>query len=301
MFWKLITLFKKTVRLITRADFDGIACGVLLSAQEKIDRFLFVEPKAMQDGEVKVGSDDIIANLPYHPKAFLWFDHHITNQVSGFFRGKFFLAPSAARVVFDYYPPGSLTCYEALVQEADRIDSGDLDMADIFEPQGCVLLAFTIDPNSRADEPYWIKLIHLLRDQPVALAMEDAEVRARCQQTLEDFKVYHRLLLNNTRQDGTVVITDFRGINFQGKVNRFLVYSLFPEANISVKIFRDYQQKGRIGISVGKNIFNKTSNINVGELLSHYGGGGHQGAGSCRVPVEDAEDVLNKIIKALKN
>jgi len=288
------------MRLITRADFDGIVCGVLLTAQERIDRFLFIEPKAMQDREVEVSSEDILANLPYHPNVHLWFDHHITNQVSCSFRGKFFLAPSAARVVFDYYPRGSLTCYEALVQEADRIDSGDLGVTDIFEPQGCVLLSFTLDPNSRADEPYWIKLIHLLREQPFALVMEDAEVKDRCKQVLEDFKVYHDLLLNNTRQDGNVVITDFRGINFQGKVNRFLVYSLFPESNISVKIFRDYHQKGRIGISVGKNIFNKTSNINLGELLSHYGGGGHQGAASCRVPVENAEDVLNKIIKALK-
>jgi len=289
------------MRLITRADFDGIVCGVLLTAQERIDRFLFIEPKAMQDREVEVSSEDILANLPYHPNVYLWFDHHITNQLSGSFRGKFFLAPSAARVVFDYYPQGSLTRYEALVQEADRIDSADLEMGDIFDPQGCVLLAFTLDPNSRADEPYWIKLIHLLRVQPFALVMEDAEVKDRCKQVLEDFKVYHDLLLNNTRQDGNVVITDFREINFQGKLNRFLVYSLFPDSNISIKIFRDSHHNGRIGISVGKNIFNKTSNINVGELLTHYGGGGHQGAGSCRVPVEDAEEILNKIIKALKN
>src|SRR4030042_4510211 len=255
----------------------------------------------MQDREVEMSSEDIVANLPYHPNVYRWFDHHITNQLSGSFRGKFFLAPSAARVVFDYYPQGSLTRYEALVQEADRIDSGDLGVADIFDPPGCCLLAFTIDPNNRTDEPYWIKLIHRLREQPFALVMEDAEVKDRCKQALEDFKVYHDLLLNNTRQDGNVVIADFRGINFQGKVNRFLVYSLFPESNISVKIFRDYHQKGRIGISVGKNIFNKTSNINVGDLLSHYGGEGNQGAGSCRVPAEAAEDVLNKIIKALKN
>jgi hypothetical protein len=288
------------MRLITRADFDGIVCGVLLTTQERIDRFLFIEPKGMQDGEVKVGSDDIIANLPYHPEAFLWFDHHITNQVSGFFRGKFFLAPSAARVVFDYYPQGSLSRFEELVRETDRIDSGDLGISDIFQPQDYVLLAFTIDPNSRGDEPYWIKLIHLLREQPFALVMEDATVKDRCKQVLEDFKVYRDLLLKNTRQDGNVAITDFQKVNFKGKVNRFLVYSLFPESNISVKIFRDYHQKGRIGISVGKNIFNKTSTVNVGELLSHYGGGGHQGAGSCRVPVKDAEEVLNKIIKALK-
>lgn len=289
------------MRLITRADFDGIACGVLLSAQEKIDRFLFVEPKAMQDGEVKVGSDDIIANLPYHPKAFLWFDHHFTNQVSCPFRGNFRIAPSAARVVFEFYPQGTLSLYEEMVKEADRIDSGDLRVADIVHPEGYVLLAFTIDPNSQADEPYWIKLILLLREKPFALVMEDAEVKHRCQQVLEDFKVYHTLLVGNTRQVGNVVITDFRGTTFKGKVNRFLVYSLFPEANVSVKIFRDYHQKDRIGISVGKNIFNKKSNINIGELLSYYGGGGHQGAGSCRVPTDKAEEVLHKIIRALKN
>jgi hypothetical protein len=254
----------------------------------------------MQDREVEVSFEDIVANLPYHPNVYLWFDHHITNQLGGSFRGKFSLAPSAARVVFDYFPQGALSFYESLVHEADRIDSGELEVTDILEPQGCVLLSFTLDPNSRGDEPYWIKLIHLLREQPVAMVMDDAEVKDRCQQVLEDFKVYHKLLSNNTRQDGNVVITDFREINFQGKLNRFLVYSLFPESNVSVKIFCDYHQKGRIGISVGKNIFNKTADVNIGELLSHYGGGGHQGAGSCRVPSEKAEEVLNKIIKVLK-
>ena len=289
------------MRLITRADFDGIVCGVLVSVQEKIDRFLFVEPKAMQDGEIQVTQDDIIANLPYHANAYLWFDHHITNQISSHFRGNFRLAPSAARVVFEFYPQGSLSRHEEIVKEADRIDSGEIGVSDIFHPAGYVLLAFTIDPNSQADEPYWIKLIPLLREKPFASVMEDAEVKRRCQQVLEDFKAYHTLLVEKTRQEDNVAITDFRGITFRGKVNRFLVYSLFPEANVSVKIFRDYHQKGRIGISVGKNIFNKTSTVNVGELLSYYGGGGHQGAGSCRVPADKAEEVLHKIISALKN
>ncbi|MCX8011743.1 MAG: exopolyphosphatase, partial [Desulfobacterota bacterium] len=266
------------MRLITRADFDGIVCGVLLTTQEKIDRFLFVEPKAMQDGMVRVNSDDIIANLPYHPEAYLWFDHHITNQISVPFRGNFRLAPSAARVVYEFYPPGSFLQYQEMVEAADRIDSGELSLKEVIHPEGYLLLAFTLDPHNPEDEPYWIKLIYLLREKPFPIAMEDSEVKYRCYQVLEDFKVYHRLLLNHTRREGNITITDFRKVDFQGKENRFLVYSLFPDTNISVKIFFDSYQKGRVGISVGKNIFNKTSKVNVGALLSRYGGGGHQGA-----------------------
>jgi len=287
------------MRLITRADFDGIACGVLLSAQLSIDRFLFVEPKFMQDHEVPVNPDDIIANLPYHPQCHLWFDHHYTNQVSAF-RGNFRIAPSAARVVFEYFPPGSLSRYEELVSEADRIDSASLEVSDILFPDRYVLLSFTIDPNSRDDEPYWISLIHLLRDQSFEQVMAHPEVKARCEEVLADFKVYKTLVATNSRQDDNVAITDLRGVDFRGKLNRFLVYCLYPETNVSVKIFNDAQRLGRTGISVGKNIFNNTSEVNVGELLSHFGGGGHQGAGSCRVPDPDVERTLEDIIHALK-
>lgn len=289
------------MRLITRADFDGIVCGVLITAQEAVDRFLFVEPKSMQDGEVQVYSDDIIANLPYHPDCYLWFDHHVTNKISGPFRGGFRIAPSAARVVFEYYDSESLKQFEDLVREADRIDSADLEVADILSPQGSLLLSFTIDPKDKSNESYCIQLIHLLRELPLSEVMENPEVRERCERVLEDFKAYRDLVLKNSRRDSNVVITDFRGENFKGGENRFLVYSLFPEANVSVRIFNDAHRQGRTGISVGKNIFNKTSTINVGELLSHYGGGGHRGAGSSRIPDGDVDRVLEEIIQRLKS
>ena len=288
------------MRLITRADFDGIACGVLITAQETIDRFLFVEPKFMQDGEIKVDSDDIIANLPYHPDCRLWFDHHFTNQLSTSFRGNFRIAPSAARVVFEYYSRDSLSKFETLMNETDRIDSGNLEMSDILHPSDHVLLSFTIDPSIKEDEPYWIALIHLIRDQPFSSVMENPDVKNRCKQVLDDFEVYQTLLAGNSRQEENVAITDFRKIDFEGKANRFLVYTLFPETDVSVKLFNDRQRKGRTGISVGKNIFNKTSSINVGKLLTHYGGGGHDGAGSCRVPDEKVDEAVSEIISALQ-
>ncbi len=297
MHHRIITLF---MRLITRADFDGIVCGVLLTSQEAIDSFLFVEPKSMQDSEVEISDKDIIANLPYHPKCALWFDHHITNRIAGPFRGDFRIAPSAARVVYDYYSSDSLRCYDELVFYADRIDSGNLEVSDILDPHDYVLLSFTIDPKEKSDEPYWRELIRLLRDLPIAAVMEHAEVKTRCRQVLEDFKTYHELVLKNARQESNVVVMDFRNEDFQGSENRFLVYTLFPEATVSVRIFKDSQREGRVGISVGKNIFNKASTINVGELLSEYGGGGHEGAGSSRVPEADADRVLQEIIQRLK-
>jgi nanoRNase/pAp phosphatase (c-di-AMP/oligoRNAs hydrolase) len=292
---------KWIMRLITRADFDGIVCGVLITDREKIDRFLFVEPKAMQDGEVAVMSEDIVCNLPYHKNCRLWFDHHVTNRVSHSFDGRFRIAPSAARVVFEYYPSEAMKRFQELVAEADRIDSGDLTMKDVLDPQKHVLLSFTIDPKEKQDLPYWILLINLLRDEPIDAVMEHAQVRERCRQLREDFDTYRSLLLKNSRQDSNVVIIDFREENFRGRENRFLVYSLFPEANVSVRVFRDTQRPGRTGISVGKNIFNKTSTVNVGEMLSHYGGGGHEGAGSSRIADGDADRVLGKIIDTLKD
>lgn len=289
------------MRLITRADFDGIVCGVLITDRETIDRVMFVEPKAMQDGEVPVTADDIICNLPFHANCRLWFDHHVTNRVSHPFQGRFRIAPSAARVVFEFYPLESVKRFEELVAEADRIDSGNLTLEDVLNPRNYVLLSFTIDPKEKDDKPYWITLIDLLRDETITAVMAHPAVKERCRQVLEDFKTYRSLLLKNSRQDSNVVIIDSREELFQGRENRFLVYSLFPEANVSVRVFKDVQRPGRTGISVGKNIFNKTSTINVGQMLSRYGGGGHDGAGSSRVADHDVDRVLEEIVDTLKN
>jgi len=287
------------MRFITRADFDGIVCGVLITAKERIDRFAFVEPKSMQDGEVPVDAGDIIANLPNHPDCYLWFDHHVSNRISTPFHGSFQIAPSAARVVFDFYSGTFLKKYEELVIATDRIDSGNLDMTDILHPEGYVLLSFTITPSIQADESYWIRLIHLLRDQPFTRVKDDIEVKNRCRQVLDDFKVYGEILRKNSRKVNNIVITDFRDIDFKGKENRFLIYSLFPDTNLSVKIFTDLKRPGRTGISVGKNIFNKTSKLNLGKLMTRYGGGGHDGAASTRVPAGEVDRILAEMIDVL--
>jgi hypothetical protein len=318
------------MRLVTRADFDGLVCGALLTKVEPIDAYLFVEPKFMQDGLVEIRAGDIIANLPYHPNCSLWFDHHVTNTTPDFAtpivlgKGGFRLAPSAARVVYEYYkelgnqqPIGSgeenttrLSNNEIiafldserikyLLHETDRIDAGKLEPQDVLNPQGYVLISMTTDGRNAGDEPYWLRIIELLRDAPLEEALPDPEVSRRCQQIRNEQEELRNLLLARTIMKGNVIYVDLRGIQEIPDGNRFLIFTLFPQGNIQVKVADDKQRENTTSISVGYNIFNTTSNVNVGELLSHYGGGGHKVVGSCRVPNDQAELAIREIVAAV--
>jgi hypothetical protein len=320
------------MRLVTRADFDGLVCGALLTKFEPIDAYLFVEPKFMQDGLVEIRAGDIIANLPYHPNCTLWFDHHVTNTTPDFVKpivlgkGGFRLAPSAARVVYEYYKElgnqqlmGSgqeritrLTDNEMiafldserikyLLHETDRIDAGKLEPQDVLDPQGYVLISMTTDGRNAGDEPYWLRIIELLRDASLEEVLRDPEVSRRCQQIRDEQEQLRQLLLARTVMKGNVIFVDLRGIQEIPDGNRFLIFTLFPQGNIQVKVADDKQRENTTSISVGYNIFNTTSNVNVGELLSHYGGGGHKVVGSCRVPNDQAEQAIQEIVAAVSD
>jgi hypothetical protein len=332
------------MRLVTRADFDGLVCGALITKFENIDDYLFVEPKFMQDGLVEIRNGDVIANLPYHPDCTLWFDHHITNTTPDFptpiilGKGGFRLAPSAARVVYEYYTElastragqGQIARFESatprnsrqrsrpfptteeilqflnterikfLLHEADRIDAGKLEREDVLNPQGYVLVSMTTDGRRAEDEPYWLRVIELLRDASLAEMMQDPEVASRCRQVLEAQEKLKAILLQRTRLDGNVIYCDLRGLKDIPDGNRFLVFTLFPEGNIQVKVAEDTQRENTTAISVGYNIFNPTSKVNVGELLQQYGGGGHKVVGSSRVPNEEAERAIREILAAVR-
>jgi hypothetical protein len=318
------------MRLVTRADFDGLVCGALLTKFEAIDGYLFVEPKFMQDGLVEIRAGDIIANLPYHPNCTLWFDHHVTNTTPDFAKpivlgkGGFRLAPSAARVIYEYYkelgiqqPIGSgqerTTAHtnneiiafldsermKYLLHETDRIDAGKLEPQDVLDPQGYVLISMTTDGRNAGDEPYWLRIIELLRDASLEEILRDSEVSQRCQRIRDEQEQLRKLLLSRTVMKGNVIYVDLRGIQEIPDGNRFLIFTLFPQGNIQVKVADDKQRENTTSISVGYNIFNTTSNVNVGELLSHYGGGGHKVVGSCRVPNDQAEIAIREIVAAV--
>ena len=305
------------MRLVTRPDFDGIVCGALITALEDIDSYLFVEPKFMQDGAVDIRAGDIIANLPYHPACTLWFDHHFTNGAAGFDRpvvagrGAFRMAPSAARVVYEYYSevPSGSPRYEsalsmmrtdrvtALLRDTDKIDGGTLTREDVLHPDGYVLISMTIYGKESAEEPYWRRLIDLIRDRSLAEVLDDPEVRARGERILGLQERLRLQLLERAELRGNVIYLDLRETEDLTDANRFLLYTLFPEGNISMKISRDPQRAHTTAISVGYNIFNTTSTVNVGELLSRHGGGGHRVVGSCRVPDGEAGRAVDEILR----
>ena len=313
------------MRLVTRADFDGLVCGALVTKLENIEDYLFVEPKFMQDGLVEIRAGDIITNLPYHPNCTLWFDHHITNTTPNFAtpiiigKGGFRLAPSAARVVYEYYTEvgnrrlatGNSTNASEVLQflgtdrmkhlmhEADRIDAGKLEKEDVLDPQGYVLISMTTDGKNVGDEPYWLKMIQLLREAHLEETLNDAEVKKRCQQIRDEQEKLRKLLLERTTLKGNVIYCDLRGVRTIPDGNRFLIFTLFPKGNIQVKVSQDTQRENTTAISVGYNIFNPTSNVNVGELLKNYGGGGHKVVGSSRVPNDKAEQAIKEILEAV--
>ena len=311
------------MRLVTRADFDGIVCGSLITLMEKVDSYLFVEPKFIQDGVVDIRKGDIIANLPYHPNTTLWFDHHLTNKdwpfkapiVPG--KGGFRLAPSAARVVYEYYTTAEGSRQQAvdreeslkilqsermryLLEETDRIDAGQLVPDDVLHPKGYVLISMTLDGKDAEDEPYWLRLIELLRDAPLEEILKDPEVKQRCQEILDAQEKLREILLQRTTLKGNVIFVDLRGIKEIPDGNRFLLYTLFPTGNISLKVADDSQRPDTTAISVGYNIFNTTSKVNVGALLKEHGGGGHKVVGSCRVSRSEAERSIQEIFEAIK-
>jgi hypothetical protein len=314
------------MRLVTRADFDGLVCGALVTRFENIDDYLFVEPKFLQDGLVEIRSGDIITNLPYHPNCSLWFDHHITNTTPDFpqpiilGKGGFRLAPSAARVVYEYYTEAGnrqkatgnrkisgqeilsflgTERMKYLMHETDRIDSGKLEPQDVLNPQGYVLISMTTDGKNAGDEPYWLKIIDLIRDRKLEEVMRDPGVARRCQRIRDEQERLRKLLLDHATMKGNVIYCDLRGIKDIPDGNRFLIFTLFPKGNIQVKVTDDIQRENTTAISVGYNIFNPTSNVNVGELLKNYGGGGHKVVGSSRVPNAEAERAIKEIVAAV--
>ena len=290
------------MRIVTRPDFDGVVCAMLLREAEGRDRpLVWAEPGDMQRGLVDVHPGDIVANLPYHANCGLWFDHHFSNTPARPVEGLFEIAPSAAGLVYRYYRDRIGRNYDELVHQTDRIDSADLTEDEVRHPENYpyVILSMTIGGRERQDEPYWNRLVDLLGDHGIDQVMADGPVQARTAQVLEENRVYRSHLERHTQIQGRVAVTDFRELPRPPRGNRFLVYSLYPQTVVQAKIRYDDRDRNRVIVSVGHSIFNRHCRVNVGLLLSDYGGGGHPGAGSCSFPREKAETYIPAILEAL--
>ena len=292
------------MRLVTRCDLDGLACAVLIGRHEEIDEILLTHPQQIADGQVEIGAGDVIANLPFRPGCGLWFDHHLHTAAAAPaepFTGVFGRAPSAARLVFEYY--GGLTtmaAFEELVRETDRFDSADLDLDDILDPQGYILLGFTLDARSglgRTAE-YFMTVRELLAEgTPIAQVLDHPEVEDRCRRLAAEDTELHAALVAHSRIEGNLLVTDFRDLDPVPVGNRFLVFALFPRIDVAMRIQRDAGSR-EVMVTLGHSIVKRSCEINLGELAARYGGGGHRGAASIRL-AGDAEAQLAALVAEL--
>ncbi len=301
------------MRLLTRSDFDGLVCGVLLKEIGIIDSWQFVHPKDMQDGIVEVNENDVLANVPYLPGCGLWFDHHASEQerldLKGKYQGDSRPAPSAARVIYDYY--GGKTKFgrfDDMMIAVDKTDSGQLTIDEITNPQGWIMLGYIMDPRTGLGrfQDYRIsnyslmeKLIDYCRQMTIEEIIKLPDVQERIKRYNEQTLAFQVMVKENTRVDGNVIITDLRGVQTIYTGNRFMIYSMYPDQNISLWVI-DGRNKQNCVISLGHSIINRSSKTNVGSLMLKYGGGGHTMVGTCQVPYGSADLILNEIITKLK-
>ncbi|CAB1056066.1 Exopolyphosphatase-related protein [Olavius sp. associated proteobacterium Delta 1] len=291
------------MRIVTRPDFDGIVCAVLLrEALSLKGPVIWVEPNTLQRGLVEIHKGDIIANLPYHDRCTFWFDHHYTNRIYRSFGGVFRIAPSAAGLIYEYYKDRFKRDYSELVEATDKIDSADLTLDQVLQPEkyGYVLLSMTVFNGDHGGELYWNKLVELIGNYDIQMVLDEPDVKQRCEEVVRQNKQYKVLLEENTRLEKNLAITDFRHLSKTPAGNRFLVYSLFPDSYVNMKIRIDEENEEMIAVNVGHSIFNPRCNVNVGLLLADYGGGGHRGAASTRFHMSKADEYIPQIIDALK-
>jgi hypothetical protein len=295
------------MRLVTRGDLDGLTCAVLITECESVDDIRLVHPQDITDKRLPITKQDIFANIPYHPDCGKWFDHHLLTDSNekppAVFEGKFALAPSAARVVYDYYLPNhpDISRFEKLVIETDRVDAAQLTMDDVLDPQDYILLGFTLDPRTGLGSfgTYFITLVDWLKKKSIAEIMKQGQVAERVARIREQDQRFREATVAHSRLEGNVIVTDFRGLKPTPVGNRFIVYTLFPTANISIRLHAGPDPE-HTACAVGHSIFNRTSKTNVGELMSRYGGGGHRGAGTCLVATADAERQIAEMIAQMK-
>ena len=300
------------MRLLTRSDFDGLACGALLKELGIIDTYKFVHPKDVQDGLVDIGPDDVLANIPYAPGCALWFDHHSSESErldsDLEFEGMSRLADSAARVIYDYYGGKErLPHFEEMVVNVDKVDSAKLTVDEILNPTGWVLLGFIMDPRTglgrfRNFRISNYELMELLMDacrtQTIDELLVNPDVKERIDLYFEQDTLFREMVSKYTRVVGNVIITDLRDVDPIFTGNRFVVYSMYPEQNISMWVV-DGRNKQNCPIAIGHSVTNRTSKTDVGLLSLKYGGGGHPQVGTCQVDYDDADRVIAELTEQM--
>ena len=299
------------MRLLTRSDYDGLMCAVLLKELNMYDEIKFVHPKDIQDNLIEVNDQDILVNIPYVSGCGIWFDHHTSEQERGMadgvnFKGASWPAPSCARVIYEYYGGDEkLGKFNEMLEAADKADSAQFTRDEILNPSRWVMLSFMMDPRTGlgryrdyriSNYQLMMMLIDELRIKSVdeILALEDMQERVR---RYEEHKPHFlQMMFEYSTAEGDVIVTDLRDVPETYVGNRHVIYALYPYQNISIRVF-DGKDKEFCVFSVGYSILNRTSTVDVGSLMLKYGGGGHKAVGTCQVPYAEAERVLSEMLR----
>jgi len=303
---------KKKFRLVTRCDFDGLVSAVLLKERDVIGDIAFVEPGEMQAGRFRISKNDITTNLPFVRGAHLAFDHHIS-EVKRVRPRKNYVndpaAPSASRLVFRHF--GGARAFapfaKSMVAAVDKADAGRFTLRDVLHPKGWVLLHFLLDPRTGlgrfrnfrvSNEELMLHLTDECRRRPLARVLRDPDVVERSSL----YFVLQEKFREQTRKcatvHGNVVALDLRDEDPIWPGNRFAVYALYPECNISIHVTRD-RERPLTEFAVGKSIFDRSAKFNIGQIMLEFEGGGHENAGACHVPNRQAKKVLERLIETL--
>ncbi len=302
-------------RLVTRSDFDGLACAMMLKEIGLIDDIKFVHPKDVQDGKVELSGRDITTNLPYDPRVAIAFDHHeseVDRLKATETGGKLIIDPnqrSAARVVYDYY--GGKDRFDRVSEElmaaVDKGDSADFSMDEILHPSGWVLLHYLMDPRTGlgrfrnfriSNYDLMMQLIDFCMDHSIEEILALPDVKERVDLYFEQADLFREQLKRIAQVHGKVIVLDLRKEEIIHAGNRFMIYALYPECQISVHVAWGFR-KQNTAVMIGKSIVNRGSKVDIGELCLKYGGGGHHNAGTCQLENDEVDRKLPEIIEAL--
>lgn len=301
-------------RLVTRSDFDGLVCAVLLKELNIINDIKFVHPKDMQDGKIEITSRDITTNLPYVEGAHLAFDHHASEALRNFeiSEDRYIIdvsAPSAARVVYNYYGGKKAfpTISDELMAAVDKADSAQYSIEEVLSPQDWTLLNFLMDSRTGlgrfrsfriSNYQLMMQLIDYCRNHSITEILELPDIKERVSLYREQEIKFKQQLLRCSKVYKNLVVLDLRNEETIHVGNRFMLYALFPGCNISTHVLWGREQQNTV-LAVGKSIFKRTSRTNIGDLMLEFGGGGHINAGTCQIANDQADAVLQTLIEQI--
>jgi nanoRNase/pAp phosphatase (c-di-AMP/oligoRNAs hydrolase) len=305
------------MRLLTRSDFDGLACAVLLVEEGVVDEFKFVHPKDVQDGKVEVTENDVLANVPFVPGCGLWFDHHSSEwerlklYEKFKYKGRSEKELSCARVIYNYYGGSKkFLRFETsgFLQAVDKCDSAQFTLEDIQSPSGWILLSFIMDPRTGLGRfhDYRISnyqlmevLIAYCRYLSVEETLKAPDIRERVERYFQQEKDYEKMIRDNSTVHGNVLVINLLDVAPILSGNRFKEYVLYPGVNISMRIIWGYRRQN-IVFTCGHSILNRTSNVDVGSLMLKYQGGGHRTVGTCQLSIHQWEKTRDELVAAMR-